>query len=162
MQCPAAFSFALCLRSIERRSASPTSALKRITDSTRTSRHVRKVPILLQKSFCIDQHKFSGPYARRSNDHLRDYIICDELTGDFGNRARSHIRRRLQLVCSICGKFTARHIETFATLSAMNRHRQSCYLSCGSSAASRKIVLDGPSNCSCTIASSSKVHTKCA
>jgi hypothetical protein len=43
------------------------------------------VPMLLQKSFCIDQHKFSGPYARRSNNHLRDYIICDELTGDFGN-----------------------------------------------------------------------------
>jgi hypothetical protein len=41
--------------------------------------------ILLQKSFCIDDHKFSGPYARRSNEHLRDYIICDELTGDFGN-----------------------------------------------------------------------------
>jgi len=42
-------------------------------------------PILLQMSFCIDQYKFSGPYPRRSNNHLRDYIICDELTGDFGN-----------------------------------------------------------------------------
>jgi hypothetical protein len=40
--------------------------------------------IPLQKSFCIDQHKLSGLYARRSNNHLRDYIICDELTGDFG------------------------------------------------------------------------------
>jgi hypothetical protein len=40
--------------------------------------------ILLQKSFCIDQHKFSGPYARQSNNHLRDYLMCDELTGDFG------------------------------------------------------------------------------
>jgi hypothetical protein len=37
--------------------------------------HVSKVPIPLQSSFCIDQHKFSGPYARRSNNHLRDYII---------------------------------------------------------------------------------------
>ena len=44
-----------------------------------------KWEILLQKSFCIDQHKFSGPYARRSNNHLRDYIICDDLTGGFGN-----------------------------------------------------------------------------
>ena len=42
--------------------------------------------ILLQRLFCIDQHKFSGPCARRLNDHLKDYIICDELTGDFGNR----------------------------------------------------------------------------
>jgi hypothetical protein len=40
-------------------------------------------PILLQKSFYIDQHKFSGP--RRSNNHLRAYIICNELIGDFGN-----------------------------------------------------------------------------
>src|ERR1700738_2127417 len=30
--------------------------------------------ILLQKSFCITEHKFSGPCARRSNNHLRDYI----------------------------------------------------------------------------------------
>src|SRR6266404_7640491 len=31
--------------------------------------------ILLQKSFCITDCKFSGPYVRRSNNHLRDYII---------------------------------------------------------------------------------------
>jgi hypothetical protein len=28
--------------------------------------------------------KFFGPYARRSNNHLRDYLICDELTDHFG------------------------------------------------------------------------------
>ena len=43
------------------------------------------VRILLQKSFYTDQHKFSGPYARRSNNHLRDYVICGELPGGFGN-----------------------------------------------------------------------------
>jgi hypothetical protein len=41
--------------------------------------------ILLQKSFCIDHHKLSEPYAGRSNNHLRGYIICDELTGGLGN-----------------------------------------------------------------------------
>jgi hypothetical protein len=41
--------------------------------------------ILLQKSFCIDQDRFSGPQARRSNSHLRDGKICDDLTGDLGN-----------------------------------------------------------------------------
>jgi hypothetical protein len=41
---------------------------------------VRFVPMLLQKSFCIDHYKFSGPYALRSNN-----MLCDELTGDFGN-----------------------------------------------------------------------------
>jgi len=42
-------------------------------------------PILLQKSFCDTEDKFSGPYTLRSNNDLRDYIIGDELTGDFGN-----------------------------------------------------------------------------
>jgi hypothetical protein len=37
--------------------------------------NVRFWRILLQKSFCIDQHKFPGTYARRSNNNLRDYII---------------------------------------------------------------------------------------
>ena len=59
--------------------------------------------ILLQKSFCIDQHKFSGPYARRSNNHLRDYIICDELTGDFGNGLEATSLGDLRLVCQFAG-----------------------------------------------------------
>ena len=41
--------------------------------------------IVLQKSSCTDQHKFSGPYARRSRNHLRNYVICNELTADFSN-----------------------------------------------------------------------------
>ena len=59
--------------------------------------------ILLQKSFCIDQHKFSGPYARRSNNHLRDYIICDELTGDFGNGLEATSVGDLRLVSQFAG-----------------------------------------------------------
>jgi hypothetical protein len=31
--------------------------------------------MLLQNSFGIDQHKFSGPYVRRTNSDLRDYVI---------------------------------------------------------------------------------------
>jgi hypothetical protein len=45
------------------------------TDIAMLLRHVRFVPIVLQKSFCITDCKFSGPYVRRSNNHLRDYII---------------------------------------------------------------------------------------
>jgi hypothetical protein len=56
-----------------------------LTDIARPARLVRFVPILLQKSLCVGQHKFSGPCARRSNNHLRDYMFCNELTGDFGN-----------------------------------------------------------------------------
>ena len=39
------------------------------------SRHFRCWQILLQKSFCVAEHKFSGPYTRRSNIDLGDYII---------------------------------------------------------------------------------------
>jgi hypothetical protein len=46
---------------------------------------VRNWQILLQKSFCGTEDEFSGPYTLRSNNDLRDYIIDDELTGDFGN-----------------------------------------------------------------------------
>ncbi|HWX27185.1 MAG TPA: hypothetical protein VNZ53_07075 [Steroidobacteraceae bacterium] len=41
--------------------------------------------IQLQKSFCGTEDKFSGQYTLRSNNDLSDYIIGDELTGDFGN-----------------------------------------------------------------------------
>ena len=52
-----------------------TSGLPRLADILKVSRHVSNVPILLQKSFCITDCKFSGPYVRRSNNHLRDYVI---------------------------------------------------------------------------------------
>jgi hypothetical protein len=61
------------------------SGLPSNSDIARCSRHVSRAPILLQKSFCVTEYKFSGPYTRRSNNNLRDYIIYDELTGDFGN-----------------------------------------------------------------------------
>src|SRR5258705_8906834 len=48
--------------------------------------HFRLWQILLQKSFCITDCKFSGPYVRRSNSHLRGTTsYCDELAGAFGN-----------------------------------------------------------------------------
>jgi hypothetical protein len=37
-----------------------SSGLPRETDITRRSRHVAHVPIVLQKSFCLTVHKFSG------------------------------------------------------------------------------------------------------
>ena len=35
-------------------------------------------PILLQKSFCIIEHKFSVPWARHSKSHVGDHIIVSE------------------------------------------------------------------------------------
>jgi hypothetical protein len=42
------------------------------------------VPILLQKSFCITEHNFSGLWARRSNNHMGATSTGDEITGHFG------------------------------------------------------------------------------
>jgi hypothetical protein len=45
------------------------------------------LPILgdmLQKSFCLTDHKFSGLNARRSNIDVGATSFSDELTGDFG------------------------------------------------------------------------------
>jgi len=36
--------------------------------------HVRFVPIVLQKSFCITEHNFSGPQAQRLNNHAGGYV----------------------------------------------------------------------------------------
>ena len=48
------------------------SALPPKADSCRTSRHVRKVPIVLQKSFCGMGLKFSEAWARRLNNDVGD------------------------------------------------------------------------------------------
>jgi hypothetical protein len=39
---------------------------------------------VLQKSFYLTDHKFSGPQGRRSNIDVGDHSFCDELTDDFG------------------------------------------------------------------------------
>jgi hypothetical protein len=44
----------------------------------------------------------------------------DELTGDFGDGLETTSIGDLRLVWSICGKLTARHFETVATLSAQS------------------------------------------
>jgi hypothetical protein len=72
-----------------------------------------------ESDFCTDQHKFSGPYARRWINFLRDYVICDELTGDFGNGAGGDIAGNYARLL-IYGKLIARHFETIATASANN------------------------------------------
>jgi hypothetical protein len=71
--------------------------------------------MLLQESFCIDQHKFSDSCAAIEY-RLRDYLI--ELT----DRPGGDIGRRLPLVWFICGKLMARHFRIFAPVSALIRH----------------------------------------
>jgi hypothetical protein len=51
------------------------SGLPPIATELRTSLVVRFVPIVLQKSFCLTGHKFSGPQARQSNIDVGDHFI---------------------------------------------------------------------------------------
>jgi hypothetical protein len=58
------------------------SALVRIPDSSRTSRHVRKVQILLQKSFWGDERKFLKPLMRFTRGDVRDHSFHANPTAD--------------------------------------------------------------------------------
>jgi len=51
------------------------SAIVRIADSQQTSRHVRYVPILLQKSFWGGEGKFLEPLMRLTRGDVRDHIV---------------------------------------------------------------------------------------
>jgi hypothetical protein len=56
-----------------------TSALMRIPDSRRTSREVRKVPILLQKSFWGDERNFLESLMRITGGDVRDHIVSSKI-----------------------------------------------------------------------------------
>src|SRR5258708_33035617 len=91
-------------------------------------------PILLQKSFCVTEYKFSGPYARRSNNHLRDLHYPA-----MNSRATSVMARRLHrsaiAVCLVCFREidptafwefcnTICQVRTFANAEAHRRVRR--------------------------------------
>ena len=57
-----------------------TSALERLADSSRTSRHVGKGPILLQKSFGGDERNFLGPLMGLARRDVRDHVAYQEKT----------------------------------------------------------------------------------
>jgi hypothetical protein len=54
--------------------AAAKSALPPVTDILSSSRHVAKVPILLQKSFWGEEQKFLEPLMRFARDDVRDHI----------------------------------------------------------------------------------------
>jgi hypothetical protein len=53
--------------------------IKLIADSSRTARQVRKVPILLQKSFWGDERKFLEPLMRFTRGDVRDHIVSSKI-----------------------------------------------------------------------------------
>jgi hypothetical protein len=60
-------------------SAPRTSALPRSADIADRVRQVRKVPILLKKSFWGDEQKFLEPLMRFTRSELRDHIVSSKI-----------------------------------------------------------------------------------
>src|SRR6476469_322377 len=99
------------------------SALPLKADVAQRGRHVRFVPILLQKSFCGVGLKFSEARARRLNNDVGDHVATRQTYRRFWQRVCGSIERRLSLVSFFGENLAAVAFGTFATLSANKRHR---------------------------------------
>src|SRR5258707_7007270 len=97
------------------------SALLSIADSSRTASEVRKVPIVLQKSFCGMGLKFSEAWARRLNNDVGDHVATRQTHRRVWQRVCGSIERRLSLVSFFGENLAAAAFGTFATLSANKR-----------------------------------------
>src|SRR5258705_8144308 len=99
------------------------SAVHPTTDIAKIFRHVRFVPIVLQKSFCGMGLKFSEAWARRLNNDVGDHVATRQTHRRFWQRVCGSIERRLSLVSFFGENLAAAAFGTFATLSAKERHR---------------------------------------
>src|SRR3954447_15486183 len=79
--------------------------------------------IVLQKSFCGMGLKFSEAWARRLNNDVGDHVATRQTHRRFWQRVCGSIERRLPLVSFFGENLAAAAFGTFATLSAINRHR---------------------------------------
>src|ERR1700686_46198 len=99
------------------------SAFPLIATEPQTARHVRKVPILLQKSFWGAERKFLEPPMRLAPRDVRDLIVSQK-----NDHGPSYWRYGALQRWS-CLKYYFREIfgvvrfSTFATKSAKSRHR---------------------------------------
>src|SRR5260221_7551095 len=100
------------------------SVLVRVTGSRRTSRHVRFVPIVLQKSFCGMGLKFSEAWVRRLNNDVGDHVATRQTHRRFWQRVCGSIGQRLSLVSFFGENLAAAAFGTFATISAKSRLMQ--------------------------------------
>src|SRR5258707_11118867 len=96
------------------------SALPLRADFAQCSRHVRFVPIVLQKSLCGMGLKFSEAWARRLNNDVRDHVVTRQTHRRFRQRVCGSIERRLSLVLFFCENLAAAAFGTFSTLSAIS------------------------------------------
>jgi hypothetical protein len=104
------------------RFTSPCPVYPPEADTKRKGRHVRWVPIVLQKSFCGMGLKFSEAWARRLNNDVGDHVATRQTHRRFWQRVCGSIERRLSLVSFFGENLAAAAFGTFATLSANDRH----------------------------------------
>src|SRR5258705_2989210 len=94
------------------------SAVHPTTDIAQCGRHVRFVPILLQKTFCGMGLKFSEAWARRLNNDVGDHVATRQTHRRFWQRVCGSIGRRLSLVSFFGENLAAAAVGTFSTISA--------------------------------------------
>ena len=79
--------------------------------------------MLSKKSFCIADHKFSEPWARRSYKCVGEASKSDELASDFSNWPGGMSTNNRPRVSSFGGKLVAKQFGTFSTASTRFGHR---------------------------------------
>jgi hypothetical protein len=106
----------------DRISSRGVSALERITDSSQTSREVRKVRILLQKAFWGGDRNFSGPPMRFARGDMRDHIVSHQNDQGALHRRYGVLQWPRRPKINFCEIFDVVRFSTFATISARNGH----------------------------------------
>jgi hypothetical protein len=88
--------------------------LPRLPDIFRAGWHVRKVPILLQKSFWGDARNFSGPLMRFARGDMRDHVIPHKNDHGASHRRYGVLQWRSRLKINFCEIFGVIGFSTFA------------------------------------------------
>jgi hypothetical protein len=104
--------------------ATGKSALPSTTGIVSQTCQVRKVPIVLKKSFCGDDQNISGPLMPFARGDMRDHIVShkNDYGASYGRYAVLQWRSRLKI--SFREIFGVVQFSTFATLSATRRHHR--------------------------------------
>jgi hypothetical protein len=98
------------------------SAFARTTDSSRTSRHVRFVPILLQKSKIERRRKSRESRCLGVSTAAMLARPDTKVRGRFCVKRCGPSRRRVRTVSAVLKNFVRQPEKTFSTVSAMNGH----------------------------------------
>jgi hypothetical protein len=95
-----------------------------LTDIVRLVGHVRKVPIVLKKSFWGDERKFLEPLMRFARGDVRDHIVSHKNDHGASYRRYGVLPWWSRLKINFCEIFGVVQFSTFAILSATSGHRE--------------------------------------